>query len=155
MQFNSVCAKKLLLKSEHFHSKSNCFRAPQIGISSMLCCKSDFTVISLYSSLDFPFLFTTLPPPLFQNPHQIAMRFVHYFSAEQCATCTALGLQRVSPGAWTNCARSRSTLSQVLLRLQACSAKCWTLSSCRAVFFLPVCVQSLASSLVRHTRTKR
>lgn len=87
-----LCAKKLLLKSEHFHPKSNCFQAPQTGISSTVCCKSDFTVISLYSSLDFPFQFKTLPPPLFQNPHQIAVRFVHYFSAEQCATCTALGL---------------------------------------------------------------
>lgn len=51
MQLNSVCAKKLLLKSEYFHSKSNCFQTPQIGISSIVCCKSDFTVISLCSSL--------------------------------------------------------------------------------------------------------
>lgn len=139
MQLNSVCAQKLLLKSEHLHSKSNCFQTPQIGISSIVCCTSDFTVISLCSSLDFPFQFTTLPPPLFQNPHQIAVRFVHYFSAEQCATWTALGLQCVPPGAWTNCALSRNTLFQVLLHLQAHSAKCWTLSSCRAVFF-PSCL---------------
>lgn len=139
MQLNSVCAKKLLLKSEHFHWKSNCFQAPQIGISSIECCKSDFTVISLYSLLDFPFQFTSLPPPLFQIPLQIAVRLVHYFSAEQCATCTALGLQCLPPGAWTNCALSRSTLFQVLLRLQAHSAKCWTLSSCRAGFF-PFCL---------------
>lgn len=80
MQLNSVCAKKLLLKSEHFHSKSNCFQVPQTGISSIACSKNDFTVISLYSSLDFPFQFPTLPLLLFQNPHQIAMSFVHYFS---------------------------------------------------------------------------
>lgn len=60
-----LCAKKLLLKSEHFHSKSNCFQAPQTGISSTVCCKSDFTVISLYSSLDFPFQFKTLPTTSF------------------------------------------------------------------------------------------
>lgn len=116
-------------------------KPPQIGISSILCCKREFAVISLCSSQDFSsFQFTTLPPHFSHDPHHTAVRFYQYFSAEQHATYTALGLCCVLPRAWTNCILSRSTLFQVLLRLQAHSAKCWTSSSSRAGFFPPFCV---------------
>lgn len=119
------------------------FKPPSIGISSTVCYKREFTVIPLCSSLDFPPVrFTALSTHFLQDPHQIAVRFVHYFIAEQYTTYTALGLYCVLPRAWTNCILSRSTLFQVLLRLQAHSAKCWTLSSCRAVFSLPSVLKS-------------
>lgn len=131
-----MCTKKHL-QSEGSHQKCSPSNPPQIRISPILCCQREFTVISLCSSLGFSsFQLTTLPPHVFQDPHQTAVRFLRYFSAEQYATHTALGLYCVLPRTQTNCILSRSTLFQVLLRLQAHSAKCWTLSSCRAGFSL-------------------
>lgn len=73
----------------------------------------------------------------FQDSQQIAVRLSHDFIAEEHATYTALGLHCVLPRAQTNCILSTSILFQVLLCLQDRSAKCWTLSLCRTVLFLP------------------